>query len=120
VATVTLLDFVNARLDEAEERARALMKMHGGRVTFLPRSPTVRKARANLSYEITGAELLADVEAKRRMIAEVVDDVAQMESRISEEWAAGEPETHDASELLLRLLALPDDNHPDYLEEWRP
>ncbi|MEU3507694.1 DUF6221 family protein [Streptomyces longwoodensis] len=50
------------------------------------------------------ARVLAEVEAKRRMIEDT--------------W--GGPDYQDMWEHHMRLLALPYAGHPDYREEWRP
>jgi hypothetical protein len=64
--------------------------------------------------------LRTEVEAKRRILDQVVPDVRRMEERIGEEWSSGEPGNHDTSDALIRLLALPCADRPGYREEWRP
>lgn len=62
------------------------------------------------------ARVLAEVDAKRRILAEVYPEVAKAEELIQEEWHSGGNADGD----LLRLLALPYADHPDYRQEWRP
>jgi hypothetical protein len=63
----------------------------------------------------------ADVEAKRQILDKVVPRMNEMDDQIDGEWGGG---TTDGSEYvsvaLLRLLALPYADHPDYRPEWRP
>jgi hypothetical protein len=55
--------------------------------------------------------LLADVEAKRRIVEQARDYIPELEHGDNGEWAF---------DLVLRLLAVPYADHPDYREEWRP
>ncbi len=57
--------------------------------------------------------VLADCEMKRRIAGLLAEDW-----RISKEKLPAQLTAHDP--LLLRLLALPYSDHPDYREEWRP
>jgi hypothetical protein len=59
------------------------------------------------------ARVLAEVEAKRRVITAEQDRV--LEEGPLPERMRGEIETD-----VLRLLTLPYADHPDYREEWRP
>lgn len=74
---------------------------------------------SEVPYEACSARrLLAEVDAKRRIIAEYV------------RWAEansspGIPDSVDAGqeyglEFAVRCLAVPHSDHPDYREEWRP
>ncbi|MER5715748.1 DUF6221 family protein [Streptomyces sp. NPDC002132] len=65
------------------------------------------------------ARVLREVDAKRRILGEVVPEIDGMESRIDGEWGAGDPTERESSRLL-RLLALPYADRPGYREEWRP
>ncbi|MFJ1995293.1 DUF6221 family protein [Streptomyces asiaticus] len=62
------------------------------------------------------ARVLREIDAKRRIIAEVVPEARKAEAMINEEWGSGSDTDGD----LLRLLALPYANRPGYREEWRP
>jgi hypothetical protein len=67
------------------------------------------------------ARVLAECEAKRRIIAEVAAAIDSLDSQIADLLDAP-PFTTDfeTSDLLLRLLALPYAGHEDYRAEWRP
>ncbi|WP_328941506.1 DUF6221 family protein [Streptomyces sp. NBC_00250] len=66
------------------------------------------------------ARVLAEVDAKRRILDEVVPEMDGMTDQIHSEWGVGpiDPSTYE-SLVLLRLLALPYASHPDYRDEWR-
>lgn len=64
------------------------------------------------------AYMLADVAAKRRVVDDIVGQIKGMEERIDEEWAAGDPVCYDTSDGLLRLLAAPFAQHPDFDPAW--
>jgi hypothetical protein len=64
-------------------------------------------------------DVLGDVAAKREIIHQLVDTYA--ERRGDDEAAEWHKVGHDYARLkVLRLLALPYADHPDYREEWRP
>ncbi|WP_405964870.1 DUF6221 family protein [Streptomyces sp. NBC_00723] len=65
------------------------------------------------------ARVLREIEAKRRIIAEVVPEIDGMEDRIDGEWGAGDP-TERESMALLRLLALPYADRSGFRDDWRP
>ncbi|WP_413104527.1 DUF6221 family protein [Streptomyces sp. Inha503] len=70
--------------------------------------------------------VLAEIEAKRRLMAEVFS----YEAKIDGEWGCGHsaddiaaglcPETDPSEITALRLLALCYADHPDHRDEWRP
>jgi hypothetical protein len=62
------------------------------------------------------SHVLREIDAKRRILAEVYPEVAKAEEMIQDEWHSGGDTDGD----LLRLLALPYVNRPGYREEWRP
>lgn len=66
------------------------------------------------------ARVLADVDAKRRIIEEVHRDMRDLEDVYAHASAPPYAPDHDNSDLLLRLLALPYAGRPGYREEWRP
>lgn len=65
------------------------------------------------------ARVLREVEAKRRILSEVVPEIDGLEDRIDSEWGAGDPAERE-SVALLRMLVLPYNDRPGYREEWRP
>jgi hypothetical protein len=114
---VTITEFISARLDEDEAVAREVQEKVApnaeGRVDYWE---DASGSAASIiwdvdylqgGYTVTAARVLAEVEAKRRMM-ELHDHC--------DDWAYGDPSTCPE----LRLLALPYADHPDYREEWRP
>jgi hypothetical protein len=94
---MTITEFLTARLDEDEAAARE-----------------------NVEYEdnvwetagwLPPSRVLAEVEAKRRIVEEADRYSPELEYGDNGEWAF---------EVTLRLLALPYADHPDYDEAWRP
>lgn len=64
---------------------------------------------------------LADLATKRRVLDEVVPEMNDMTSQIHGEFGTGPLNSGDYESLgLLRLLALPYADHPQYRDEWRP
>lgn len=146
-----LADFLLARIAEHEEVARAaarrpivardsflvvgprepvdavrvLWYQHGDGRTFNGASGEWAEGQA-LFDRFDPARVLAECEAKRRLIAEIL----AYEARIDGEWGC----CHSAEQIArnecpptpvdeipaLRLLALPDAGHPDFRPEWRP
>ena len=66
------------------------------------------------------ARVLVEVEAKRRILDDVLPTMQADELRIAGEWGVGTDPVREASDDLLSLLALPYADHPDYREEWKP
>lgn len=64
------------------------------------------------------ARVLAEVEAKRRIVNELVPRMNDMSDAMDGEWGVGAGPEEYESEQLLRLFALPYANHPDYRAEW--
>lgn len=163
MTALTLTDFLRARLDERDARARAAIDparpgTHwqwvrstddvmvaqpawqdmpvslrtveeylttsgvGDLPAFVLNGVEVDDPRALPHIAINDpAYVLADVDAKRRLIAEyeaaearVHDDDQRPEGQ---EWNLGR---RQALWQALRLLALPDASHPDYRSEWAP
>ena len=69
----------------------------------------------------TQDRVLREIDAKRRIIAEVVPEMNSMTDQIHNDFGVGrmDPATYE-SLALLRLLALPYADRPGYREEWRP
>jgi len=123
-----LTEFLSARIAEDEAVARAA---HEGpwereddqvRMALIPATSQTR-VRANewLCDSISDADaehiarydpprVLAECEAKRRIVEAAADYSPELEHGDNGEWAFG---------IVLRLLALPYVEHPDFREEWR-
>ncbi|MGW1154477.1 DUF6221 family protein [Streptomyces rubiginosohelvolus] len=67
------------------------------------------------------ARVLAEVQVKRRILDDIVPAMNGMDDRIDGEWGVGamDPSEYESVDLL-RLLALPYADHPEYQDEWRP
>lgn len=67
------------------------------------------------------AYALADLDAKRRILNEIVPAMDGMDDRIDSEWGVGAMDPSEYESVgLLRLLALPYTDHPEYRPEWAP
>lgn len=129
-----LVAFINARLDEAEAAARAALDgpwivRQLGRPELAAVLQDLEKTGSGIPigqalaqfdgpYAVANAihvarhdpaAVLRDVEAKRRILAEAQDYSPELEHGDNGEWAF---------ECVLRLLAQPYDQHPDYQQEW--
>ena len=63
-------------------------------------------------------DVIADLEAKLRILDEVVPEIDAMEARIDGEWGVGDPAERESA-ILLRILAQPFSGHPGHKgEEW--
>jgi hypothetical protein len=144
-----LIEFLRARLDDDEQVARAaggdrwVERM--GDVTsealdkgdYGPRGYWVASASFSCEGEAEAlheghaahiarhdpARVLAEVDAKRRILDEVVDEATGLDMSVDGDRRVGSRDTTTEPYLgtvLLRLLALPYADHPDYREEWRP
>lgn len=104
----SIVEFLLARLAEAEESARSAAGDERHQQWALNESGDL-----NEGYIVAQALWrLADIEAKRRIIEECDDEIR------SSPWSGAVGQ--DLAEKTLRLLALPDDQYPDYQPEWRP
>jgi hypothetical protein len=98
---VTIVEFLRARYDEREQRHRPIADATGGWAWFE-------------GSESESALVLREVEAKRRIVAEIAIVVlASPPLPMPPEWV-------DQLTKFLRLIALPYADHPDYDESWRP
>jgi hypothetical protein len=64
------------------------------------------------------ARVLREVDAKRRILNDVLPTMQADELRIAGEWGVGSDPVREASDDLLSLLAPPYADHPDYRSEW--
>jgi hypothetical protein len=124
VAVDDLIAFLCARLDEDEALAQAVIQAVGpersgepftdgsgiAEVDSYPSYPYGQHAEELAFMAGPGhpARVLAEAEAKRRMVDECVSTLGDNDDGY---WPAKQT---------LRLLALPYADHPDYREEWRP
>lgn len=115
-----LTDFINQRLDEDEALARDVeQRVASGRwyedAEGSSASAYFDRDYSQGGYTITAARALAEVEAKRRIVAEWVREEG---ANFGDEFLNG---VCTGLERAVRLLALPYATHPDYREEeWRP
>jgi hypothetical protein len=70
--------------------------------------------------EHSPAQVLAEIDAKRRILSDVLPTMRADEIRIAGEWGIGSEQVREASDDLLSLLALPYADRPGYRDEWRP
>lgn len=130
---MTLVEFLRARLDERETVAqRALTAVRRWPKSQPPPWEVARLLHSQLPRSAghleawegreTPADVLAEVEAKRRIVNECED--AQRNAAVptpeqlatQEHWAV----IARTYEYVLRQLALPHAEHPEYREEWAP
>ena len=131
-----LVRWLTACLDEDERIARAVedrsapwdgqwmadgnsaVRTVNGHVLFYRHGPDpLKPGLADHVAEHDPARVLREIEAKRRVIAEVVPEIDLMEDRIDGEWGVGASNLAEReSRLLLRLLALPYSDRPGYAE----
>lgn len=115
-----LVEFLRARLDEDEAAAKAADPLLGhlvAQVEYI--DADVMTDGKHLDSHLP-ARVLAEVEAKRRILDDVLPTMRADELRIAGEWGVGSEPVREASDDLLSLLALPYADHPDYREEWKP
>jgi uncharacterized protein DUF6221 len=62
------------------------------------------------------ARVLREVEAKRAFLDTWLPEATKTDEQVNEEWGYGSTLASD----VLRLLALPYSDHPDYRDDWRP
>lgn len=136
-----MVEFIRARLDEDERIARAVedrsdpwhgqwraegnqaLRTRNGWVLAHNRGePHVPGLLAHIARH-DPARVLAEVDAKRRILDDVVDEASGLDAQVDGEFRVGIRDTKTEpylGDVLLRLLALPYASHPDYREEWRP
>jgi hypothetical protein len=114
--TMTLTEFLRARLDEDEARAVALRDCDG----VLDALTAMPCAEAFDFQRLQPQRVLAEVEAKRGLIASAREAIQReaashgltpRDDAHLDEWCEGP---------VLQYLALPYADHPDYQPEWRP
>lgn len=119
-----LVAFLRARLDEDEQIARDAAARVNAWAPDLPPWETTRylgKFGTNLDHHITRwnpARVLAEVEAKRRIVDEVAPEMETIEWVRDQEFATSSDPTEYQSTKLLRLLTSSYADHPDYDPAW--
>lgn len=98
---MTLGEFLLARIAEDETTERHVDHRYVG----------AGRTREEVSFSPPSARMLADCEAKRRIVA--------LHTGSIQDCVGHEDPTHPAC-ASLRALALPYADHPDYLTEWSP
>lgn len=143
--TADLVAFLRARLDDDEQAARAAMGINlmaawrrgkpvarweyrpdSGAIWDGPTGEVQRALRVRFTWAAEAQHIvrhdpvrvLAEVDAKRRMLTAITTDVQGMAELIVSEWGEGGYESVPGK--LLCLLALPYAAHPDYRLEWAP
>ena len=135
---MTLSEFLTARFDEDEAAARAAggewwytAEVPGKSMRTRPDEPVrivIDSPKTLVTYEVTSPEMaehiarnhparvLAECEAKRRMVAEV----EWLWSAVQREDELIHAAKFNASWDMLAMAALPYADHPDYQQEWKP
>jgi hypothetical protein len=102
-----LVEFLKARLDEDEERARFVQREQGDRSRY---ETEPWRLSWHDEYDLLCVEpsrVLAEVDAKRKLIEQHIGY-----------YGAGDDEWWPVQ--TLRIMALPYASHPEYDESWRP
>lgn len=112
----TLTDFLLARIAEDEAAARQEDAEYA-HTSLLPTYDSEHQTRWNTE------RVLAECEAKRRIVEEAVDFVGEMdneEMRTNDLYAFGRIQARSRSwqDHILRALAQPYSGHPDFDESW--
>lgn len=117
---VELIDFLKARLADDVAAVEGYVDAELDELRIANAGTATREEIMEFRADLRRA--LAEVEAKRRIIA-LVDDVRGDEDRIDGEWGTGrwERDAPDRTSVqMLIALSLPYLGHPDYREEWKP
>ncbi|MEU2185214.1 DUF6221 family protein [Streptomyces thermolilacinus] len=141
---IGLVEFLRARLDEDGQAARAAMWDDDQSAVWTARPPqasyeqyivadycddgVVVVTPENADADSVGehiarhdpARVLAEVDAKRRILDEFVTSQNERDEEYDETFGLTDWEFEPTALPLLRLLALPYADHPDYRDEWRP
>ncbi|MFI8294051.1 DUF6221 family protein [Streptomyces sp. NPDC085614] len=135
-----LVEFLTARLDEDERDARANRGIFpspgvdGDGCVWLHIRPGGNAVIARYAHPVEGyddmaklrnwadtnsgwtqARVLAEVDAKRRIVA-----AYEVQRELAAKGVMADDVAHEYERGVLRLLALPYAEHPDYDEAWRP
>ncbi|MBX7464946.1 DUF6221 family protein [Streptomyces sp. NPDC057910] len=127
--TADLVQFIRGRLDEDASRASNWHDLECEIHTHLGTGLAAAVAASRMFADVPGAvcdcggpaRVLADVEAKRQILAECSDWYDKVNASTTEKYPM--PDLAGRFEVampILRLLALPYADRSDYREEWRP
>lgn len=108
-----LVTWLRAQLDDDEQMLRALDSTALNGID----STAGWGARAYIERG------LAEVDAKRRILDDVVDEASGLDAQVDGEFRVGRRDTKAEpylGDVLVRLLAAPYADRPGYREEWRP
>lgn len=124
MSELTLADFLRARLDDEEIRAMDAINqfVEDDEAWWWFDNATPETPREYHIAAWSPKRVLYEVDARRQIIDEI-DEVRGYEDQIDGEWGVGDWATDDpgrASVRILRSLAFPYADHPDYDEAWRP
>lgn len=108
---MTLVEFLQARLDEDERAAQA--GQHSQVATMVAKQSGKQNV-LNFWHRHDPARVLAEVDAKRRIL-----DTWECENQDRDRHVEGETRAWLMDEVL-QALALPYASHPDYRQAWRP
>lgn len=131
-----LLDFIRARLDDGEAFARNAFGEHNnavadwrelwsGAVQVGPHEDPIETQDSQITRHIIchdPTRMLAEVTAKRRIV-ELAEEATGLDMQVDNEFRVGSRDSEAepyVGDLILRLLALPFADHPDYDDSWRP
>lgn len=136
---MTLVEFLRARLAEDQQWARAAAEGDGYAGWDVPSTGVVQVAGGDLDGLVVApceaahhiarhdpARVLAEVEAKRRIVHahdrphHCSGEQSVVDGQPWELWEDEHTENTEGVCYTLRLLALPDADHPDYDPTWRP
>ena len=85
------------------------------KIARMAQSPAARALAIHIAAH-DPARVLREIDAKRRMLADFVPELAQTDATIEGEWNSHD----DLEHKLLAYLALPYADRPGYREEWAP
>jgi hypothetical protein len=118
---MTLVEFLLARIAEDEGRARSALGLLGietewHRVEWLRDRGLTRSDAQHMTHH-SPRRVLAECEAKRRIVEEFAKEQWVIEQGHRTEWTEAGQATRETA---LRHLAGVYADHPDYDEAWRP
>jgi hypothetical protein len=123
-ATLTLTEFLLARLDEDEEIARECVRLGvdvGDLSGWVEISGKGTDATEALFSRFSPARVLADCEAKRRIVERATAaEEALRQPGLDDSAYFIRLSCRDSWRLAVADLALSYADHPDYRQEWRP